>query len=382
MQYRRLGRTGLQAGEIGLGTEYLVSQPQDEVNRIFSMAAERGANYVDVFWPQRTYRDVIARGIRPHRSRMILAGHLGVKEEHGQYARTRNVEDCREDFHDFLRRFQTDCVDIMMLHFVDEPDDLQEVLWGDFFELAGELKQQGKARSIGMSCHQIETGRAAAESGLVDVIMFSLNPAFDVLGHLSSQHSDQQRESRLEDLESDAAQMMKEQRREFYRLCAREDVALVAMKIFAAGWLFSAGSLNRVPTTAQCIQYALSQPAVATVVPGVRTLAECEDVLNFVDADEQARDYSAIIKDNQWDLSQQCMYCSHCQPCPEDIDIAAVIRTLDNARSGLTHRIRKDYRNIEVSAEACTQCGVCQQRCPFGVPVIERMEEAAGVFGR
>ena len=79
-----------------------------------------------------------------------------------------------------LEQFQTDYLDIGVLHYIDAVDDFNTVFDGPFIKYAQQLKDEGKIRSIGMSSHNPIVAIRAVESGLVDVLMFSINPAYDL----------------------------------------------------------------------------------------------------------------------------------------------------------------------------------------------------------
>lgn len=83
----------------------------------------------------------------------------------------------------------------------------------------------------------------------------------------------------------------------------------------------------------------------------------------------------------QWKLHRRCVYCNQCLPCPAGIEISSVMRLLDAAERSKSGRIVAAYRALEKNASDCTSCGDCTERCPFGVPVVARMERAAEVLG-
>jgi len=381
MNYRTLGRTDLLVGEIGLGTEYVVREEQSMVDDVTAMAIDNGMNYFDFFWPQRDFRTKMGIALQGKRDRIILAGHLGVMEKDGQYSRTRDVDSCEENFNDFLKCFHTDHVDIMMLHNVDEMADLEEVLYGKFMELAVRLKKAGKARYFGFSSHEASVAQRAVESGLVEVIMFSMNPAFDVLGHIAPDSIEQEAQKRMHDFTKTNGQSVLAQRKDFYAACEKENIGLVAMKPFAGGWLLSTRKLKTPPTSAQCLQFLLDQKFVSTVVPGTRNTKELADVLHYFDASAEERDFSKIITMNEWNLSGSCMYCNHCLPCPVQINIGETIRLLDQTIHGMTALITCAYQKLEVKADSCISCGACARRCPFGINPMQRIYEAKELFG-
>ncbi|MCK4584025.1 4Fe-4S dicluster domain-containing protein, partial [candidate division WOR-3 bacterium] len=147
------------------------------------------------------------------------------------------------------------------------------------------------------------------------------------------------------------------------------------------------------------INYVLSQPGVSTVVPGVKNERQLEKTLHFLEANDAEMDFTSVITEFQEDLKGNCVYCNHCLPCPAEIDIGRTIRMLDKAlqdvdtykairekinfyypgRIRSTRIISKDH---SVNASACTECGVCMERCPFEVDIISKMKQAEQILKR
>ncbi len=371
MEYRVLGRTGLKVSGIGLGTEYLIEQPRDHVINVIREALARGINYFDLFFAQPRFRDVMGEAFQGHRDRVILTTHLGAAERDGQYEKTRNPAECRKFFLDFLDRYRTDHTDVLFLHNCDSQEDYERVMGpGGLLDMARGFQREGKARFIGFSGHTVSTSLAAVKTGAVDVLMFTLN----VMGNAVPG------------------------RNELLAECARRGVGVVAMKPFAGGKLFQAeGEIElsmyhtggvekklegRKPITpVQCISYVLSQIGVSTVVPGCKDLEQLSASLAYLSAAEAEKDYSAAVSAFKEYLPGQCVYCNHCLPCPSHIDVGRVMRMLDTASHPPSESERAAYRSLPAAASDCIQCGDCEGRCPFGVKVVSRMEEAAARFG-
>lgn len=182
MNMRALGRTGLMASEVGLGCEHLQGKPAEQVSAVISAALDAGINYMDVFMSEPEVRSNIGAALRGRRERVMLQGHIGSVWQDGQYARSRDADACRRFFEDLLRRLGTDYVDVGMLHFVDDAGDWAALADSAVMEYAQELKRSGAIRALGMSSHNPSTALAAVRSGLIDVLMFSINPAYDLLG--------------------------------------------------------------------------------------------------------------------------------------------------------------------------------------------------------
>ena len=371
MEYRRLGRTGLQVSAISLGTEYLIDVPRDEVASVIHAAIAGGINYFDLFWPQPAFRDNMALAFQDHRQECILAAHLGAGVDRtGQYEKTRDLQRSEHFFHDFLTRYHTDVADLLFLHNIDEQDDYRGVMGpGGLLELAQRLRSQGKARYIGLSSHTVATALQAVESGYIDVLMFPINLG----GHAVPGRQD------------------------LFHACVARDVGLVAMKPFAGGKLLEPGSTLAIDhyraggepleltktgalTPVQCLAYVLAQPGVSTIVPGCANLAELATDLSYWRSSPEARDFSAVVSDFRHYASGECVYCNHCLPCPSLIDIGHTIRLLEMAQKCLSEELRAAYRALPADASNCVQCGSCTQRCPFGVDVIAKMDQAAALF--
>jgi hypothetical protein len=101
----------------------------------------------------------------------------------------------------------------------------------------------------------------------------------------------------------------------------------------------------------------------------------------YVNAGESEKDFSAIDANALWKLERRCVYCNHCLPCPEAINVGGLLRLLDSAEHHPDSRTRADYLALAKNASDCTECGVCVERCPFGVEVPARMRRAVEVFG-
>jgi predicted aldo/keto reductase-like oxidoreductase len=117
-------------------------------------------------------------------------------------------------------------------------------------------------------------------------------------------------------------------------------------------------------------------------VPGCKNTKELNDALSYLNASNEAKDFSNAIGKSKWSLEGNCMYCNHCLPCSSSIDIAATTRIADSAANGITDSIRSKYEALDNKASSCIKCGACMERCPFGVDVISNMERASNLLER
>jgi uncharacterized protein len=380
MLRRKLGRTGIETGVIGLGLEYLEQAAPETVSSVVHAALDAGGSYIDLWMATPAIRDALGRALRGRRDKAFVAGHLGAVLVDGKTARSRDPAVAGRHFEDLLTRLGTDHVDAAMLFFVDEPGDFDRVFAPrGTAELAARYKQEGKARAIGLSTHYAPTALRAVRSGLIDILMFPVNPAFDLVP--PDLRLDAHFEAGTYAHAAETGQTAVDLKRALYAECAARGVAIIAMKPFAAGWLLRPDNPSGITLSAvQCLHYALSQPGVVAAVPGCRSVEELRGCLAYLDADDAARAYGGIAQSALWKLQGACMYCDHCLPCPVGIEVGVVTRLRDEGRAGLTTALRADYAALPHAASGCTECGVCTERCPFGVDAVANVREAAGLF--
>ncbi|MBR5601522.1 MAG: aldo/keto reductase, partial [Clostridia bacterium] len=151
MKYRVLGNTGLRVSEIGVGGEWLERHNAEEVKAVMDACYAQGINIVDCFMSEPNVRTNIGNAIKDKREEWIVQGHVGSAWRNGQYVRTRDMVEVKAAFADLLERFQTDYIDLGMIHFVDKLDDWKTVLECGFMDYMIELKKTGAIRHIGLS---------------------------------------------------------------------------------------------------------------------------------------------------------------------------------------------------------------------------------------
>ena len=174
------------------------------------------------------------------------------------------------------------------------------MLKGGTLDFILQLKKQGVVRHIGLSSHTPQVVNQALDAGILDMLMFSINPAYDY------------------EQEGEFAIGGVQERRRLYQRCEAEGVGISVMKAFSGGQLLNAKTspFGRALTEYQCIRYALDKPGVLTVLPGVRNCGDLKRILGFVDAAPEEKDYSVLASVAPQETEGVCVYCNHCQPCP------------------------------------------------------------------
>ena len=268
------------------------------------------------------------------RDKVYLQIHFGADYTSGEYGWTTELAEVKRSVAWQLEQLRTDYIDVGFLHCLDEESDLAAYQANGVLDYVLALKKQGVIRHIGLSSHTPALVNKVLDRGIVDVVMFSINPAYDYgqgdygIG------------------ENTAAQ-------------SPFGVAL---------------------TREQCIQYALDKPGVMAVLPGFGNQREMREVLSFFDASAADRDYSCLGELAPAGASGRCVYCKHCHPCPAGLDVALINKYNDLAMQG-DNLAREHYLTLEKRAGDCVGCGHCDSRCPFHVAQSQRMQTIQTYFG-
>ncbi len=382
MEYRPLGTTGLKTSVIGFGAEWIEGMDGDGVRALVDRCVGAGVNIVDCWMSDPAVRSALGAALEPTRERWIIQGHIGSTWQDGQYVRTRDLAQVRPAFEDLLARLRTDHVELGMIHFVDDPAEFRAIMAGEhgFIDYVRELKAAGKVGHVGLSTHNPEVAQLAAECGEVEVILLSVNPAFDLMpasDDLDTLFGD------YSDVTGDGIEPV---RARLYATCEQRGVAITVMKGYAGGRLLSAETspFGVALTPAQCLHYALTRPAVASVLAGYKSVAQLEEALAYCEASAEERDYASVLAgapQHAW--YGQCTYCGHCAPCAAGINIALVNKYADLAalHDEVPSSVQAHYEALSATADCCTGCRACEARCPFGVAIAARMEQTASLFG-
>ena len=248
------------------------------------------------------------------------------------------------------------------MHCLDEVSDLENYEKNGILKFLLDMKAQGIVRHLGLSTHAPVLANKVLDMGLIDMMMFSINPMYDFgQGDFSIGSSSE--------------------RYFLYSRCEKEGVGISVMKPFNAGQLFSAKTspFHQALTPAQCIQYALDRPGVISVMQGAANVEQLKQNLAFLDATEEEKDYSVISSLTPDDTKGKCVYCKHCHPCPAGIDIGLVNKYYDLAKLGDV-LAKEHYLTLEKNASVCLQCGHCNKRCLFSVDQMSRMKEIEEYF--
>ena len=357
MRYRINKKTGDRISEIGLGSAYIPETPLNTAIPALRRAYEGGINYYDLAAGSAKAFPMYGEALADVRKHILYQIHFGADYSNGTYGWSLDLDTIRRSVDKQLKELHTDYIDYGFIHCQDEITDWETYLKNGVYDCILKLKEQGVVRHIGLSSHTPAVIHRIMDDVGIDMLMFSINPAYDYgQGEFANGTADE--------------------RSEVYRRCETEGVGITVMKPFSGGQLLSdrQSPFGRALTQYQCIRYALDRPGVLTVLPGAQSIQEVEELLRYEDQPEETLDYSVIASFAPPQAAGKCVYCNHCKPCPAGIDIGLVNKYYDLAKAG-DKLAAEHYRTLEKNASDCIRCGHCDCRCPFSVRQSERMQE-------
>ena len=359
MEYRKLPRGNEMIGALGLGMGGIQQSSPQEIQAVIEKAIESGINFFDLCAGGKSVFEPFGKAVAGKRDKIYFQLHFGaVYKGDGEYGWSRNLKTIKNTFEWELKALGTDYVDFGFLHCIDEESDFQDIIDNGIFDYVKDLKDKGIVRHMGFSSHTPSVANKLLDTGIMDMMMFSINPAYDL------ERGDEYGIGTTNE------------RAELFKRCEAEGIGISVMKPFHGGQLLSpkTSPFKQALTKNQCIQYCLDRPAVLAVVPGVRSLDDLAELLKYPESTIEERDYSLIGAFTPESAVGNCVYCNHCQPCPAGIDIGIVNKYYDLALAG--DKMAANHY------DACLKCGHCDKRCPFKVKQQNKMKCIAEYFGK
>ena len=334
MEYRVLGKTGLKISRVGLGGIPIQRIDAEGTKKLLHQLMDAGVNYIDTARGYTVSEEYLGYALEGIRDKFVLATK----------SPARTKEAMAKDIDTSLRNFRTNYIDLYQLH-NPNPAQLEECIApGGALEALMEAREQGKIGHIGVTAHSAEVFERALELDWVETIMFPYNI-----------------------VETHGEALIKK--------AAEKNIGFVDMKPLAGGAIEDATLAMR---------FLVNNPDVTVVIPGMADPKEVEQNLAAAaDLSPLTADELAKMEQMRQQLGTQfCRRCNYCAPCTAGIQIPTVFVLqgyLD--RYGLADWAQQRYDAMAVQASACVDCGACEPRCPYGLPIRQMLKEAAQKFG-
>ena len=338
MEYRRLGKTELQVSVIGFGGIPVQRINNEEAIKVINKALDMGINFFDTGRGYTNSEEKLGLVLKERRQEALIATK----------SMERTKEGMKKDVDISLKNLAIDYIDLYQLHNVKKQDELDQVLApGGALEALIEAKQEGLIKHIGITGHIKSVLLKALKTGLFETVQFPFNP-----------------------VETDGAD-------ELLRLTEQEGIGVIAMKPLAGGALASSNA-------GASLKFILSQH-IHTVIPGMDSV---EQVASNASVGHNS---FALTAAEQNELHEEvlrlgnifCRRCEYCQPCPEGVNIPAILLFEGyHERYNLKEWAVERYNKLSVKADACEQCGICEEKCPYDLPIREMLTRAGNKLAR
>lgn len=333
MEYRMLGKTGLRISRLGLGGIPIQRIDAEGTKKLIGELIRESVNFIDTARGYTVSEEYLGYALQGVRDKFVLATK----------STARTYEAMARDIDLSLEKLRTDYIDLYQLH-NPGAKDLETVMSpGGALEALFEARKAGKIGHIGITLHSRELFERVLELPWVETVMFPYN-------------------------------IVETQGEELIRKCAERNIGFICMKPLAGG---------AIPDPVTAIRFVASNPAVTVIIPGMADKSEIECNVSAIrdtasmtsEDDEKAKAIRETLGTNF------CRRCNYCAPCTVGINISAVLLFEGYyTRYGLREWAVDRYSALDKKASECIGCGICEERCPYELPIREMLKKAASVL--
>ena len=334
MEYRILGKTGLKISRLGFGGIPIQRIDAEGTKKLLLEMVKKGINYIDTARGYTVSEEYMGYAMEGIRDKFVVATK--------SMARTKDA--MRADIETSLGNLRTDYIDLYQVH-NPSMEQLEQVMGEDgALQALQEAKAEGKIGHIGLTAHSTAVFEKALELDWVETIMFPYN-------------------------------IVENQGEELIRRCTEKNIGFIDMKPLAGGAIEDASL---------ALRYICANRDVTVVIPG---MAEMTELDQNIKACEDETPLSGEELQKMEEIKQQlgtdfCRRCNYCAPCTVGINIPSVFLFAGYLqRYNLADWAKDRYSTLPVKASACIECGECEKRCPYHLPIREKLKKCAEDMG-
>lgn len=335
MRKVELGATGLVVSEVGFGGIPIQRLSHVEAVSVVRKCLDLGITFLDTANGYTTSEERIGEAIRGRRDHLVLATKT----------QARDAEGVAKHLALSLERLGVDAIDLYQFHCVSSEEDYRKVLApGGPLDVVRQAQASGVVRHVGLTSHAMDIAIKAVRSGHFQTIMFPFNF-----------------------VAAEAAQ-------ELVPLALEREVGFIAMKPLAGGALDDASL---------AFKYLRQFPRVLPI-PGIERAAEIEEIVAILDGPAQLTpDQQAEMDRIRSELGNRfCRRCGYCEPCPQGVSIQTLMILDSIIKRMPAANVFSDLAQTVEDAQECVECGECEEKCPYGLPIREMIQERVGLFER
>ena len=335
MQYRELGKTGLKISAMGFGGIPIQRIDAEGTKVLMHKLRQSGVNYIDTARGYTVSEEYLGYALEGIRQDFVLATK----------SMARDKESMARDIEISLKNLHTDYIELYQVHNPNAANLEQVLAPGGALEALQEARAAGKIGHIGITLHDVKLFEKALELDWVETIMFPYN-------------------------------IVETQAEELIKKCGEKNIGFICMKPLAGGAIEDATLAMR---------FIGANPNVSVVIPGMADVNEVEQNIAAANDDSPLTEaeLAAMQKVRDELGTNFCRRCNYCQPCSAGINISgAFLFEGYYNRYGLQEWAVGRYLAMPKTASDCVDCGLCEERCPYNLPIRQMLKKVANVFGK
>lgn len=335
MDYRILGKTGLKVSSLGFGGIPIQRIDAAGTRVLMENLVENGINYIDTARGYSVSEAYLGEALVGIRDKFVIATKSMARDKAGM----------AKDIEISLTNLRTNYIDLYQVHNPSMAQLDQIIAENGALEALYEARSAGKIGHIGLTAHSLEVFERALELDWVETIMFPYNIV----------------ETHGEDL---------------IAKCTEKNVGFIDMKPLAGGAIDDA---------TLALRFVANNHNVSVTIPGMAAVSELDQNLAAVNDNTPLSDAElAKIEAMRKELGTQfCRRCGYCAPCTVGINIPNMFVFEGYlSRYGLADWAKSRYNTLEKTASDCIECGVCEGRCPYNLPIRQLLKNTVKAFGK
>lgn len=334
MEYRILGKSELKVSAVGFGGIPIQRGNVDEAKKTIMKARELGINFIDTARGYTVSEEFIGEALDGIRDKWIIATKSMARDKVAM----------KKDIDISLKNLRTNYIDLYQLHNIKTKEDLEKVLSEEgAYRALMEAKEAGKIGHIGLTSHSLELLEYAIELDKFETIMYPYN-------------------------------IVENQADELFKRAEELNIGVIAMKPLAGG---------AIEDGALALKFIRNNRSVTVAIPGMGNCKEVEENAKVYEIDSKlTEDEIKKIEEIKNSLGTEfCRRCGYCAPCPQGIDIPSMfIFSGYKERYGLGAWAEDRYFAQKNRAKDCVECGACEKKCPYELPIRKMLAKVRGTF--
>lgn len=330
---RLLGNTGMKIKRVGFGGIPIQRISQKDTNDVINELDKQGINFIDTARGYTVSEEYIGNSLEGRREKFFIATK----------SMSRSYESMKNDIEISLRNLKSDYIDLYQIHNL-KSEEYEDIFNEDkAYRALLEAKSEGKIKHIGITSHSLETIEKVVEDDKFETIQFPYN-------------------------------IVEDQADEVFKKANKKGIGIIVMKPLAGGALDDA---------TLAIKYILSKSYIDVAIPGMDSVEQVRQNTDVLENLKLTQEDNEKIEEIRKSLGNRfCRRCEYCLPCPVGVNIPANF-LLEGyyTRYNLKDWAVQRYEATQGKASECINCGLCETKCPYDLPIRDMLKDVANKLG-